>query len=195
MIAKPKDWETAQAYTGESEQLEPGGHIVRIMAMRQEMSRNNKPMLVVAFDIEEGSPSDGYFKRRHDNAKKQNTAAKWPGVIRYTLYGKDGVSTNAFFKGFISAVEESNPGYHWNWDERSVAGKLVGMVFGEEEYRSQQDGSIRSSVKAQQARSVQAIRDGVKVPEKKALKEENPGYALFDPNAGFTQADDEELPF
>ena len=195
MIAKPKDWETAQAYTGESEQLEPGGHIVRIMAMRQEMSRNNKPMLVVAFDIEEGSASDGYFKRRHDNAKKQNPAAKWPGVIRYMLYGKDGVSTNAFFKGFISAVEESNPGYHWNWDERSVAGKLVGMVFGEEEYRSQQDGSIRSSVKAQQARSVQAIRDGVKVPEKKALKEENPGYVPFDPNAGFTQAEDEELPF
>lgn len=195
MIARPNDWDTAQAYTGESEQLAPGGHIVRIMAMRQEMSRNNKPMLVVAFDIEEGSASDGFYKRRHDAAKKQNAAAKWQGVIRYMLHAKDGVSTNGFFKGFIGALEESNPGFKWNWDERSVAGKLVGMVFGEEEYRSQTDGSIRTSVKAQQARSVQAIRDGVKAPEKKRLKDDNPGTAPFDPNAGFTRADDEDLPF
>ena len=188
MIAKPKDWETAQAYTGESEQLTPGGHIVRIMGMRQEMSKNNKPMIVVAFDIEEGSASDGFYRRMHDNKKKFDAGAKWQGVIRYMLYGKDGVSTNGFFKGFIGAVEESNPGFTWNWDERSVAGKLVGMVFGEEEYRKQ-DGNIGTSVKAQQARSVQAIRDGVEVPAKKVLNDETQGYAPYDPAAGFTQAE------
>lgn len=195
MIAKPNDWDTAQAYTGEGQILAPGGHIVRIMGMRQEMSKkSNKPMLVVAFDIEEGSEYDGFYRRKHEASKKQNAAATWPGMIRYMLHAKDGVSTNGFFKGFIGAIEESNAGYKWNWDERSVTGKLVGMVFGEEEYRSQQDGSIRTTVKAQQARSVQAIRDGVPVPEKKTLKDEPQGYAPFDPNAGFTCAED-KLPW
>ena len=84
-------------------------------------------------------------------------------------------------------------GFKWNWDERSVSGKMVGMVFGEEEYRKT-DGTIGTSVKAQMARSVQAIRDGVDVPKKKLLKEEAPGYAPFDPSAGFTQAE-EPLPW
>lgn len=192
MIARPNDWDTAQAYTGEGQTLAPGGHIVRIMGMRQETSKNNKPMIVAAFDIAEGSEYDGFYKRQHEAKKKFDPAAKWTGVIRYMLHNKDG-GTNCWFKGFIGALEESNPGYKWNWDERSVAGKMCGMVFGEEEYRKQ-DGSIGVSVKAQQARSVQAIRDGVAVPEKKTLKDEPQGYAPFDPNAGFTQVE-EKLPW
>lgn len=188
MIAKPKDWETAQAYTGESQSITPGGHIVRVISMRQEMSRNNKPMLVVSFDIEEGSEFDGIYRRQYEAKKKFDVNAKWPGVIRYMLYAKDGVSTNGFFKGFISSLEESNAGYHWNWDERSVSGKLVGMVFGEEEYRAQ-DGSIKTSVKAQQARSIQAIADGVPVPEKRTIREEAQTYAPYDPTAGYTQVE------
>ena len=193
MIQKPSDWDSAQAYTGEGQRITPGGHVCRIMGMRQEMSKNNKPMLIVAFDICEGSELDGIYKRQHEMKKKFDAAAKWQGVIRYMLYGKDGVSTNGFFKGFITAVEESNPGWVWNWDEKSVAGKMVGMVFGEEEYRKQ-DGSIGSGVKAQQARSVQAIRDGVAVPEKETLKDEPQGYAPFDPNAGLSQVKD-KLPW
>ena len=190
MIAKPNEWETAQAYTGEGQALAPGGHIVRIIGMRQEMSKlSNKPMLTITFDIQEGSEYDGFYKRLHETKRKFDVNAKWSGVIRYMLYAKDGVSTNGFFKGFIGALEESNPGFKWNWDERSVSGKMVGMVFGEEEY-SKTDGTIGTSVKAQMARSVQAIRDGVDVPKKKLLKEEPAGYAPFDPSAGFTQAED-----
>lgn len=194
MIAKPNDWETAPAYTGEGRSLTPGGHIARILGMKQEAARNTgKPMLVVSFDIEEGSEYDGFFKQAHTEKKKFDQNAKWQGVIRYMLYAKDGMSTNSFFKGFISSVEESNPGWNWNWDERSVTGKLVGLVFGEEEYRKT-DGGIGVSVKAQQARSVKAIRDGVSVPERKKLKKEPQGYAPFDPNADFTQAE-EPLPW
>lgn len=195
MIAKPKDWESAQAYTGESEQMTPGGHVVRILSMRQKLSqKSHKPMIVIGFDIEEGSELDGFYKRKHTAKKGQNPSAKWEGVIRYMLYAQDGVSTNGFFKGFITAVEESNPGYKWNWDERSMAGKKVGIVFREEEYRGQ-NGEIRSSVKASQAKSVLAILAGVPIPEKKRLVESAPSPAPFNPSAGFTQVEDDELPF
>ena len=43
--------------------------------------------------------------------------------------------TNAlpFFKGFITAVEKTNPGYTWDWDEKKLIGKNVIAVFGEED--------------------------------------------------------------
>ena len=38
------------------------------------------------------------------------------------------------FKGFIKSVEESNPGYVWNWDESTLKGKKVGLILQEEEF-------------------------------------------------------------
>ena len=111
-------------------------------------------------------------------------------MIRFLLYGKDG-GTNPYFKGFVKSLEESNAGYHWDWDERSPVGKKIGIVFREEEYM--QETQIRSSVKAWQVRSVQAILDGVPVPPKKML--ETHAAQPFDPKAGFVAVDDDELPF
>jgi hypothetical protein len=191
MIAKPKDWETAQAYTGDrGPQMTPGGHICKIVALRQETSKNGNPMIVVAFDIDEGSELDGFYKAKLKDQQKQNKDSKWQGVIRFLLYGKDS-GTNPYFKGFVKSLEESNAGYHWDWDERSPAGKKIGIVFREEEYM--QETQIRSSVKAWQVRSVQAILDGVPVPPKKLL--ETHAAQPFDPKAGFVAVDDDELPF
>ena len=191
MIAKPKDWETAQAYTGGAgQQMTPGGHICKIVALRQETSKNGNPMIVVAFDIDEGSELDGFYKAKLKDQQKQNKDSKWQGVIRFLLYSKDG-GTNPYFKGFVKSLEESNAGYHWDWDERSPAGKKIGIVFREEEYM--QETQIRSSVKAWRVRSVQAILDGVPVPPKKLL--ETHAAQPFDPKAGFVAVDDDELPF
>lgn len=191
MIAKPKDWETAQAYTGGAgQQMTPGGHICKIVALRQETSKNGNPMIVVAFDIDEGSELDGFYKAKLKDQQKQNKDSKWQGVIRFLLYGKDG-GTNPYFKGFVKSLEESNAGYHWDWDERSPAGKKIGIVFREEEYM--QETQIRSSVKAWRVRSVQAILDGVPVPPKKLL--ETHAAQPFDPKAGFVAVEDDELPF
>ena len=189
MIPKPRDWDTAQAYTGDVERMTPGGHIVKIMNARMDMSKNGRPMLVVSFDICEGSPLDGFYRRKHDSRKNAGFTTGWGGVIRFMLYASDGVSTNGFFKGFITSVEESNPGYRFNWDERGLEGKLVGLVFGEEEYLGN-DGKPHTSVKAQQARSVEAIRAGVPVPQAKKLNAES-----AKPVQGFTEVEDDELPF
>ena len=189
MIPKPTDWDTAQAYTGDVERMTPGGHIVKIMNARMDMSKNGRPMLVVSFDICEGSPLDGFYRRMHDSRKNAGFTTGWGGVIRFMLYASDGVSTNGFFKGFITSVEESNPGYRFNWDERGLEGKLVGLVFGEEEYLGN-DGKPHTSVKAQQARRVEAIRAGVPVPQAKKL---NPASAQ--PAQTFAEVEDDDLPF
>ena len=189
MIAKPRDWDTAQAYTGDVERMTPGGHIVKIMNVRQDMSRNSRPMIVVSFDICEGSPLDGFYRRKHDRRKNAGFTTGWGGVIRFMIYENDGKSTNKFLKVFATSVEESNPGYQFNFDESSLADKLVGLVFGEEEYLGN-DGKPHTSVKAQKARNVESIRAGVPVPPAKKL---NPASAQ--PVKTFTEVEDDELPF
>lgn len=75
-----------------------------------------------------------------------------------------------FFKAFITAVEKSNNGYSWDWDERKLIGKYIIGVFGEEEYVK--DGEVKVSVKLREFRSVEAYKEGkIKVPELKKLPE------------------------
>lgn len=154
----PKDYATAQAYTGESEKLPIGGHICKIISARVEQARSGGDMLVLAFDINEGSPADGFYKRAYDRAKGYRADAKWPGVYRSTVTKQDG-STNPMFKGLITAIEKSNPSFVWGWDETALKGKFVGFNFGEEEYLNSQN-EIRVNVKPRFPATVEDVRSG-----------------------------------
>ena len=198
MITIPSDYGTAKAYTGESEfsPLPIGGHICKIIGARATKSRNGNDMLEVAFDIAEGGPDDGRFKERFDAMRKSKPDCKWPngGMFRTGVQTKDG-TTNSFFKGLITAVEESNAGYNFaatNGNEETLKGKMVGFNFGEEEYKGN-DGNIRTAVKAFYAVSVQTVRNGIAPPKKHEYKP-RPGESMA--AKGFTEVDPgDELPF
>ena len=44
------------------------------------------------------------------------------------------------FKTFVAALEDSNAGYHWDWDERKWVGLIFGGVFRIEQ--SEYEGKI-----------------------------------------------------
>ena len=218
MIPIPRDYDNARAFDGTGgPQLTPGGHICRIQGVRLEKTqKTNKDMLVVAFDIAEGSEFDGYFRKRFERSSGFNSNAKWPGVFRCTLLNATG-DTNGFFKGFIEALEASNPGYNFKatkGDEQQMKGKLVGFNFGEEEYErtDYQTGEIKKaiSIKPTYAISVARVREGVIPPPRKLLDNGGAGNAtqygnqfnnpsarpVGQPDAqGFQEVDDDELPF
>lgn len=198
MINIPGDFNTAKAYTGGSDYtpLPVGGHICKIIGARAAKSRNGNDMLEVAFDIAEGGPDDGRFKERFDAMRKSKPDCKWPagGMFRTAVQKKDG-TTNSFFKGFVTAVEQSNSGYNFpatNGNEETLKGKVVGFNFGEEEYKAN-DGSIKTAVKAFYAVSIQRVREGIE-PPKKHEYQPRPGESMA--NQGFTEVDPgDELPF
>ena len=210
MIPIPRDYDNARAFDGTGgPQLTPGGHICRIQGVRLEKSKTGKDMLVVAFDIVEGSEFDGYYRKRYERSNGYNSNATWPGVFRCTLLTANG-DTNGYFKGFIEALEASNPSYNFkatNGDETRMKGLLVGFNFGEEEYErtDNQTGEIKVaiSVKPQYAVSVAKVREGVIPPARKTLPQNaNAGYGsgprpVGKPDAqGFQEVeDDDELPF
>ena len=63
------------------------------------------------------------------------------------------------FKGFITAIEKSNKNYKWNFDEKSLVKKYIGLVIADEEYINQK-GAKRVRNYVASVRSVEAIEKG-----------------------------------
>lgn len=77
-----------------------------------------------------------------------------------------------FFKAFITAIEKSNPGFMWDWDEQKLVGKYCVGNFGEEEYLDK-NGEVKISCRIQEYRSISAWKEGkIKAPELLKLPEE-----------------------
>jgi hypothetical protein len=179
-------YEKAEAFTGEFESIQPGGYVCKILKVVSEEKPYGE-LLRIGFDIAEGEHKD-FYKRQFDRKKEGNTEAKWPGMYYQTVKSGDDIK---YFKGFITAIENSNSGFKWDWDEKKLTGKLFGGVFGQEEFKAN-DGNIKTSVKCMQVRSVDAIRENkFKVPDIKRLN--NTGS---NSGGGFSPVDDDdELPF
>lgn len=191
----PKDFDTAKGYNGQGfTPLPIGPHICRIVGARCMTASTGSEMLEVAFDIAEGGPDDGRFKERFDELRKANPQTKWPnaGMFRVGIITRDG-TTNTFFKGLITAIEESNAGYSFkavNCNEATLKDKMVAFNFGEEEYKGS-DGQIHSTVKAFYAISVARARNGIEPPKKHAYKP-RPGESMA--AQGFTEVPADEIP-
>ena len=107
----------------------------------------------VAVDIASGDYKD-YYQRRYDN--NTNSNKKWDNnATRYLAFQGDNV---AYFKGFITCVENSNVGYTWNWDEKTLIGKKICGVFQYEEYEKQ-DGSKAVKVRLNKFRSLDKMNE------------------------------------
>lgn len=186
-IKKFNDYDSTTAYDGDYETLSLGGHILTIKGTKVE-DYSWGSVLVLAIDIAEGDHT-GFYQRQYDRKKATDAAAKWPGTFRQIIPSGDGSDkdnkTKGWFKGMITAIEKSNPGYTWNWDERTLTGKKVGGVFGQEEYIAQ-DGAIKLATKCQALRSLDAIRKGVEVPPVRKLKEQHTAPAYDDASLPFS---------
>ena len=110
-----------------------------------------------------------------------------------------------FFKGLMTSIERSNPGFSFPWgkegNEKTLVGKKFGAVMGREEFLTDQNEK-RFATKIVQIRSIEGLKDA-KVPEDKLLgdlpkeKTENQKYEPAG-NDGFMnipEGIDEELPF
>lgn len=189
---KPQDWEKVQAFT-EYEPLELGGHVCRIMKAEETKSKTGKDMLVISLDIAEGEQKDYYSVQYRNDTRPDK---KWGCIVYQLIEDKDG-NTSRGFKTFVEAVDISNPDFDVNkiWNESFCdyfKGKLVGGIFGREQYRSKKDGSLKFSTKCMNFASIEKARAGIPAPEDKLLP-----TAVSDPLSamGFTSMPDDDLPF
>ena len=112
-----------------------------------------KESFKVQVDIASGEYK-GYFQQRYDN--NTNSDKTWDNnSTRYLAFQGDNI---AYFKGFITCVENSNPGYKWDWNEEKLTGKKICGVYQYEEYEKQ-DGTKGVKVRLNKFRSLDKIKD------------------------------------
>lgn len=143
--------------------LPAGGYVCKITSVNDVP---DKEYLIVEFDIAEGPYKDYY-------ADLQKAKNFWGGSTIKSYKEK----ALPMLKRFCSAVTKSNPGYIFdagaqNADEKTLVGKLIGLVFYEEEYLGN-DGSIKTRLKVDYETEVEKIRKGdFKLKEKKCLPDD-----------------------
>lgn len=193
MLKKFDDYESTQTY-GNYEQLPKGGYVVKILGVEVK-NYSGRDSIVLSCDIAEGDYKDHFAKdyrsQEGDNKKWHCTA--FVGIPTDDGSQRDGWTKRAF-KTFTKALEDSNEGYSFDWDEKKFKGKLVGGLFNIREYEGN-DRQIRQSTSLSGWTSVEKIRSGnYKLPKDKLLERkpeqvENVGYGT---PVAFS---DEDLPF
>ena len=140
--------------------LTPNGYIVKILKVED---HPDKEYLKIYFDVN-GGEDKGYFKSQFE--KDTRKERKWPNAGTFIRSYKD--SAASMFKGFINAIEKSNKGYQWNFDEKTLVNKVVGLIIADEQYQNQK-GQVRVRNYVAAVRSVETIEKGeYEIP---ALKE------------------------
>lgn len=198
MIKRPSNWNEVQGFS-ERQKLQLGAYVCKVKRAVVQATDYGE-QLVLLFDIEEGEFRNYY---NNDYAANQNQDKKWRGVLKVWLPKDDGSEkdewTKRTFKGMVTAFENSNPGYQFDWNEASLTGKLIGILYRNEEW--EMNGRSGWTVRPFRAISVDSVRDeSYTLPKEKPLKNKSSygGFTDFnaDPAPSFTElSDDGELPF
>lgn len=189
------DWDNVQEANGYDNPA-PGAYIAVICGVED---NERKEYLRISWDF-----SDGEFKG--NNRETYDRAGFWPVQLIRSYKTK----ALGFFKAFKTALEDSNPGYHFSEDNLSaMIGKRLCVVLGEEEYQGN-DGIIKTRLYVYQTRSLEAYRKGdFKVPDMKRLNSGSKPPAQYPGSVGslasassfsnsfadLSDDDDEALPF
>ena len=181
----------------EMEKLPVGGYVIKIInAKEEEFDWGSR--LAIAFDIEEGEYKGFYAKNFQQQTGEDK---KWKGVFRLNIPKEDGSEKDAWtqkkFNTTIVNIEESNPGYFFDWDESKLKGKIVGALFNNKEY--EYNGRSGFYTNCHSFVTAETIRSGKFNIPKDTLLQNRSGNAAVPTDAdGFMNIPDgvdEEIPF
>ena len=127
-----EDAQKSARYTGGAK-LPKGAYVAKIMNVRYEKGENGtSDRILVQFDIVEGEHKD-FFKNAYEADTSEDK--KWKGKTAIYVPKDDGSDkdkiTKRSFASWIDAFEKSNKGFSWDWDEKKLKDKVVGIVYGE----------------------------------------------------------------
>ena len=160
-----------EAQASASAKLPAGAYVCKVQDVRlEEFDWGSR--LIIAYDITEGE-FKGFFKKQFDENTSEDK--KWKGKTAIYVPKDDGSDkdkiTKRSFASWIDAFEKSNKGFSWDWDEKKLKDKVVGIVYGET--GTVIDGKEVKFTEARFGVDAQLVRDG-KAPSAK-FKSKN-GY-------------------
>ena len=183
---KPQGYDEVQA-VGEFTPIELGGHKLIIKALEECKAINGNTYLKVSFDTASDDKQPNYYADAWKNDTRDQK--KWGGVAMVFPTDMNG-KTSKTFKQFCTSIERSNNSQiQWGAGfEASIVGKVIGGVFGEEEYFAQ-TGEVKVARKLFWWRSVDSIAD-VTIPNKREVEKVDSNGFMEIP-----EGIEDELPF
>lgn len=174
--------------------LPKGGYVAKIMGA-EVMEYSWGSQLVVSFDIAEGE-QEGFFEKQYRS--NPNEDKKWKGNFRLTIPEESSPyfdSNSRQFNNFMYALEDSNVGYHFDWEEKSLKGKLIGVLFRNKEWEL--NGQTGWTTECAAVTDVSSIRSGdFHLPKDKPLQSKPRSVAAAPSSVGMVDdICDEDLPF
>ena len=203
MIKKPSNWDSVEVMEFDYTPIELGGHKGIIMKAEEYTSpQSGKTSLRVSADTAKDDKQPEYFKEQYKNDNRIDK--RWSNsAIKFIPLGEEENQVK-MLKAFITAYENSNGcQFDWGKDWEQLKGKKIGIVFGQEEYISQ-DGTTKLATKLNQFRSIDKV-DNVKIPKVKMLdgtyksyddymeSQERKAENIFGEN--LVEISDDQLPF
>lgn len=156
--------------------------------------------LVLELDVAEGEYK-GHYTKLFEAASGGMYPARYKGVYRITI-PREGDKYEAMNKrilqGVAWALEQSNKGYRWDWNEEKLKGLAVGFSVREADYLIEGDQGIRSGTTTEICRleSVAEVKAGkVKTPKRRELKEAQKQKLALAAADSFVEVEQEDLPF
>lgn len=178
--------------------LPAGGYVAKILGAEVKEYEWGD-VLIISFDIAEGEHK-GFFANRWKADENSDFERKWKGTFRLNIPTKKSRypdSDKRNFNNAMWAVETSNNGYTWNWDESSLKGKMIGVLFRNREW--EMNGNTGWTTECCSVTSVGDIRGGTfYTPKDKPLKNKPETAQKSPAETAMETADiisDDELPF
>lgn len=195
-MKKLSNWNDVKA-AGERVKLPAGGYeakIINAKVVSYDGSNGSYERLEIAVDITAGEYKD-YYKQDFDSNTRDDK--KWRGVARFYVPTDDGSEkdeyTKSVLKSVTDALEDSNKGYHWDWDETSLKGLKVGILVRDKEYEV--DGKHGFSPEIFRFTDINRIKEGkFTVPKQKLLKGSS-GTSAAASSGDDSAASDDDYPF
>lgn len=176
------------------EQLPVGAYVAKILAA-EVVEYDWGDVLLISFDIIEGEHKDFF---RNDYNGQQDEDKKWRGTYRLNVPKDDGSEKDGWtkntFNGAMYAIEQSNPGYHWDWNEAGLKGKLIGVNYREFDWEFNDRSG--TSTECGRFETIDDVRSG-KCKELKKRELKNKGKPANKTSfADYASVDDDgDLPF
>lgn len=195
-MKKPSNWNDVKA-AGERVKLPAGGYeakIINAKVVSYDGINGSYERLEIAVDITAGEYKD-YYKQDFDSNTRDDK--KWRGVARFYVPTDDGSEkdeyTKSVLKSVTDALEDSNKGYHWDWDETKLKGLKVGILVRDKEYEI--DGKHGFSPEIFRFTDINRIKEGkFTVPKQKLLKGSS-GTSAAASSGDDSAASDDDYPF
>lgn len=175
--------------------LPKGAYVVTIKNAKEEAWPSGDEVLRIAFDIAEGEQK-GFYQSMFDS--NTNEDKKWPADAIFNLNVPNDNSQQYVWDNwntFFADLEDSNGGFVFGGDVKTLKGKLIGGKF--HNHQSEYNGNVYDHIQLKWTCPADDVRNGKpgRMPKDKLITGSSSTATGSDGFMSVPEAADDEVPF